>query len=92
MLKLRQAYISQQLMILKDAGLVTARRDGLNLYYRVSLPQLFPWLDTLTSLTGTSNPTPRPTHAQTACPCPKCAGRTDQGLIQVELPQPRGAQ
>jgi DNA-binding transcriptional ArsR family regulator len=32
MLNLRQAYISQQLMVLKQAGLLEARRDGLNLY------------------------------------------------------------
>jgi len=36
-LKLRQAYISQQLMILKDAGLVEARRDGLS---RPGVPQI----------------------------------------------------
>jgi len=32
----RQAYISQQLMILRDAGLVTTRRDGRNVFYRLT--------------------------------------------------------
>lgn len=29
----RQAYISQQLMSLRDAGLVASRKDGLQVYY-----------------------------------------------------------
>lgn len=32
---LRQAYISQQLAVLRDAGLVVDRKDGLNVFYRV---------------------------------------------------------
>jgi DNA-binding transcriptional ArsR family regulator len=31
----RQAYISQQLMVLRDAGLVESRKDGLSVFYRV---------------------------------------------------------
>lgn len=31
----RQAYISQQLMTLRDAGLVEARKDGLSVFYRL---------------------------------------------------------
>jgi ArsR family transcriptional regulator len=31
----RQAYISQQLMRLRDAGLVADQRDGMNVYYRI---------------------------------------------------------
>ena len=72
MLNLRQAYISQQLMILKEAGLVESRRDGLNLYYHVIKPEIFKVLDTLGVVTGVS---PRPIkhkHANNDCPCPKC--------------------
>ena len=36
----RQAYISQHLMVLREAGLVTARKDGLLVYYRLANPQL----------------------------------------------------
>jgi len=31
----RQAYISQHLMALRSDGLVTSRRDGRNIYYRL---------------------------------------------------------
>lgn len=34
-LEKRQAYVSQQLMILRDAGLVDFRKDGLQVYYRL---------------------------------------------------------
>ncbi len=34
-LALRQAYISQHLMVLRESGLVADRRDGWNIYYRV---------------------------------------------------------
>ncbi len=71
-LNLRQAYISQQLMTLKDAGLVESRRDGLNLYYRVIKPQVFHVLDTLSSVTGIATQLPEHKHADLECPCPKC--------------------
>lgn len=32
----RQAYISQQLMVLREAGLVEARKEGLQVFYRLS--------------------------------------------------------
>ena len=44
-LGLRQAYISQQLMVLRQAGLVTDRRDGWNVFYRVAKPEIFALLD-----------------------------------------------
>jgi ArsR family transcriptional regulator len=51
-LGLRQAYISQQLMILKQSGLLETRRDGLNLYYRVIKPEVFSVLDAARLVSG----------------------------------------
>jgi ArsR family transcriptional regulator len=34
----RQAYVSQQLMVLRDAGLVADRKEGLNVFYRLAEP------------------------------------------------------
>ena len=41
----RQAYISQHLIALRQAGLVTSRKDGLRVYYQVSNPRIFAVLD-----------------------------------------------
>lgn len=41
----RQAYISQQLMLLREAGLVADRRDGVNVFYRVTAPQIYAVID-----------------------------------------------
>ena len=82
-LRLRQAYISQQLMILKNTGLVESRRDGLNLYYRVLKPDIFNALDMLNSVTGVTAKLPKHKHANTDCPCPKCNIKTGKVLIQI---------
>jgi ArsR family transcriptional regulator len=85
-LGLRQAYISQQLMILKQSGLLESRRVGLNLYYRVVKPEVFSILDALRSVTGVTSQPPGHKHAQAECPCPKCNTKTEKELLQVRLP------
>ena len=41
----RQAYVSQHLMALREAGLVTCRKDGLRVYYQLSDPRILRVLD-----------------------------------------------
>ena len=89
-LGLRQAYISQQLMILKQAGLLESRRDGLNLYYRVIKPEVFQVLEALQFVTGGTSKLPKHKHAKTICPCPKCNAKTDKSLLQISLPEETG--
>ena len=71
---LRQAHISQHLMILRDAGLVIDRRDGWNIYYRVIRPEIYQVLDSASAFSGA--PSGQPFSAtkknKHACPCPKC--------------------
>ena len=83
-LDMRQAYISQQLMTLKEAGLVESRRNGLNLYYHVIKPGIFDVLDSLGSLTGTPRPVAH-THADVECPCPKCNTKTSPKLVRITV-------
>jgi DNA-binding transcriptional ArsR family regulator len=70
----RQAYISQHLAVLRDAGLVQDRRDGWNIFYRVIKPEVFELFDKATLLLGQE----RHEHNHKArakgkhCPCPKC--------------------
>ncbi|MBN1536789.1 MAG: helix-turn-helix transcriptional regulator [Anaerolineales bacterium] len=71
----RQAYISQHLMLLRDAGLIEDRRDGWNNYYRVTKPDVYKVIDAALRLIGDNsdrdsisrfeNPLPN-------CTCPKC--------------------
>ena len=62
----RQAYVSQQLMALRDANLVEARKDGLQVYYWISKPQV---LDILEILCGENPPE---YERLDNCPCPMC--------------------
>jgi ArsR family transcriptional regulator len=72
----RQAYISQHLMLLREAGLIQDRRDGWNIYYRVTKPDVFDLIDATAGMVGTSLPqageNPPPRKNVPTCPCPKC--------------------
>lgn len=87
MLDLRQAYISQQLMVLKQAELIDSRRDGLNLYYRVVKPEVFTVLDTIRSVIGIPSKPIQHKHANTDCPCPKCNIEAGRKTIQLLIPE-----
>lgn len=67
----RQAYISQQLMVLREAGLVQDRRDGWNVFYHVSEPRIFAVLTAVEEIIGPEN-RQRILPLDVACPCPKC--------------------
>ncbi len=41
----RQAYVSQQLMVLREAGLVESRKDGLQVYYWIDDPMVIDLLE-----------------------------------------------
>lgn len=71
----RQSYISQQLTVLRETGLVQDRRDGWNVHYHVTKPQVFALLDVAITMVGG-----QPGKLQTTqraeldnCSCPRCA-------------------
>jgi len=66
----RQAYLSQQLAILREGGLIQDRREGWNIFYRVSDPRIYSILDTIQLITG-KKITPYPREG-VVCPCPHC--------------------
>lgn len=66
----RQAYISQQLMALRDTGLVQDRRDGWNVFYHVAKPDVFMVMDAARGLFGRARP--MYTIKMPNCPCPHC--------------------
>jgi DNA-binding transcriptional ArsR family regulator len=73
-LGLRQAHISQHLMILRDAGLVTDRRDGWNIFYSVIKPEIYQVVAMVKMVSGEQDNEGLPVTQvkQKPCPCPKC--------------------
>jgi len=78
-LNLRQAYISQQLMLLREAGLIEDRRDGWNVFYRVSDARVFAVLDAAGAGLPAANGAP---PAPVDCPCPHCKSSGKEGESQ----------
>lgn len=77
-LKKRQAYVSQQLAVLREAGLVTDRRDGLMVYYRLKDSNIPELMDTARAMLleqvgedALSFPA-LPPQTSSTCTCPKC--------------------
>ncbi|HID87682.1 MAG TPA: transcriptional regulator [Anaerolineae bacterium] len=74
-----QAYISQQLAVLRGAGLLSDRKEGLYVYYHATDPRLFDMLQIARDLVGAApGPTVTPKALAEAaraagCPCPLCA-------------------
>ncbi len=81
----RQPYISQQLMRLRDAGLVVDRRDGMNVFYALADEQIALVLDTaleaaqaLAAAGGKTLALPTFDRIDTrSCPCPNCQGQAE---------------
>ncbi len=77
-LGLRQSYISQQLIALREAGLVADRRDGWNVFYHVTRPEVYAVIDAATGVAPGSHGEVqlRRLHGRPHdCPCPKCHER-----------------
>ncbi len=71
----RQAYVSQQLSVLREAGLIQDRRDGWNIYYSVVNPLIFEVLDTVQVLTDEQ--ISLPPASQSVCACPHCSPKAE---------------
>jgi DNA-binding transcriptional ArsR family regulator len=78
-LGLRQAALSQHLMILRKANLVSSRREGRNIFYRLANPDLLVSLRQLGSAAGVDPNlfTSIPCSPVTGCPCPMCNPELD---------------
>lgn len=82
----RQAYISQQLAVLREAGFLAERKDGLFVYYNLADPNV-------TSVLANSLASVRPRLTDTpltvilslppsdSCACPTCAGELSRHSV-----------
>lgn len=68
----RQAYISQQLMFLKDAGLVDCRREGRNIYYHLTNDALLDVIHSASLFSGHPLIDSKRDDPVPGCPCPHC--------------------
>jgi DNA-binding transcriptional ArsR family regulator len=70
----RQSYISQQLSVLRESGLVQDRRDGWNIFYRVVDGRIYEVIDTVRRITGQAGPEIR--KSDVLCTCPHCSANS----------------
>lgn len=83
----RQAYISQHLMALREAGLLDSRREGRFIYYRLASPRTLE----LIALAGAllSAPLQAPELRLFSCECPNCSSTKSPALPEsVAAPGP----
>ncbi len=79
-LECRQAYISQHLMVLREAGLVDDRREGSRIFYRVIKPEVYQLVDQAMRLSGATPPIVSDEKLPD-CPCPKCNPTSEEQEI-----------
>jgi DNA-binding transcriptional ArsR family regulator len=93
MSNLRQAYISQQLNILRQSGLVTSRKEGQWIFYTASDPRIYEVIDRFKEMLQTlgkwqpeqpGNQDKIEPHA--VCNCPHCNSQPlDQIILSSEV-------
>ncbi len=73
----RQSYISQQLAVLREAGLIQDRRDGWNVFYRVINTDIYLILDAVKKVAGQTAASLPAISEGVNCPCPHCSKKTN---------------
>ena len=87
-LKMRQAYLSQHLMALRQAGVLDTRKEGRFVFYRLVTPQLLDLILLAAQSAGISVDKlvfDNQEHRHAGCCCPQCAPVSVDGLIQLNL-------
>lgn len=74
----RQAYLSQQLSVLREAGIIQDRRDGWNIFYRIVKPEVLPLIAQVRVMLNEPDKNEPLQHNSEKCPCPKCAAEKVQ--------------
>lgn len=62
-----QPYVSQQLRVLREGGIICDEKDGVNTYYCVCDLRVRAWLEAILGPIAATRPQPLP-----GCSCPKC--------------------
>ena len=82
MLGLRQAYISQQLMVLREKQIISSRREGKYVYYRLKKPDVLDIIREVGEIVGVSKDSLL-IQGHSNCECPKCS--VEEKIITTAL-------
>jgi ArsR family transcriptional regulator len=88
-LGMRQASISQHLMALRKANLVTTSREGRNIFYRLAQPEVMAILQQAAAAAGIQPDAMRKLARRPVdgCPCPQCNPEMDPAQTCGKLEQ-----
>ena len=87
LLKKRQAFISQHLMAMREAGILETRRDGRYVFYRVKDLHVFDLIEHAGSVAGLKEGSfdlAVREQSVLGCECPKCSRKEAPQAINVE--------
>jgi len=71
----RQAYISQHLMCLREAGILAARREGKYIFYKIKNRKILGMIDRAAEIAGMTPDELKPRAKESylsSCECPQC--------------------
>ena len=71
-------------MALREAGLLSTRRDGKYIYYRLEKPEIMEMVDLAVRLSGfdVSGITAKVNLAKANCDCPNCSTQKDTHVVK----------
>ena len=84
----RQAYISQHLMALRDAGILKTRREGKYIYYRLSSPKVLDLIQQAATIAGIKTdqfPVSTEPAILKKCACPHCEEEKEIDGIKIAI-------
>ena len=67
-----QPYVSQQLRLLREAGLIRQEKQGVHVFYHLAETDILPWLEHLLGPPGHQPAEKTRRQYLVACTCPKC--------------------
>ncbi len=82
-LAMPQAYISQQLAVLRRVGLIADRRRGLNIFYRIAKPEVLQMIDLARTMVN-SDAHSISAGTLSACACTRRSDRTSTVLDSTD--------
>ena len=82
LLELRQAYISQQLMLLRKKKIITFRREGKYIYYRLVKPEVLEIVRVAGEIVGIPKDS-LVIQDHSNCLCPKC--NVEENIVSTNL-------